>query len=184
MRQQQAGLRLAVRGMRHRKIGGGIDQHLAGDRGPVAVARRYRDHRGEVAAGAVAADAQPGSIDAELFGVVGDPFGRGDGVIDRGGKLVFGREAIIDRYHEQPALVGELAAHHVVGIEIADHPAAAVKEHQHGCQTIGPPRIFRRVDARGEWVRAGRGSPAVLSIQARVVRGWRRRGRPDKAGAP
>jgi hypothetical protein len=28
------------------------------------------------------------------------------------------------------AAIGEFAAHHVVGIEIADHPAAAVKEHQ------------------------------------------------------
>ena len=137
MRQQDAGLGLAVRGMRHRKIGGRIDQHLSGDRGAVAVARRYRDHRGEIAAGAVAADHQPRRVDAELFGIAGDPFRRRDGVVDGGGKFVLGRQAIIDRDHDQLAFIGELAAHHVVGIEIADHPAAAVKEHQARREAVG-----------------------------------------------
>ena len=58
MRQQNAGLGLAVRGMAHRKIGGGIDQHLAGELRAVAVARGKRHHGGEIAAGAVAADQQ------------------------------------------------------------------------------------------------------------------------------
>ena len=43
---------------------------------------------------------------------------------------MLGRKAIIDGYHDELAFVGEFAAHHVVGIEIADHPAAAMKEHQ------------------------------------------------------
>ena len=139
-----------VRGMRHRKVGGRIDQHLARDRGAVAVARRYRDHRGEVAAGAVAADHQPRRVDAELLCIVRDPFGRGDGVIDGGGKFVLGREPIIDRDHDQLAFVGQFPAHHVVGIEIADHPAAAVKEHQARRETVGLPQFHRRVDARGD----------------------------------
>jgi hypothetical protein len=66
VRQQDAGLRLAMRGMRHRKIDGRIDQHLARDIRAVAVARGYRDHRGEIAAGAVAADHQPRRVDTEL----------------------------------------------------------------------------------------------------------------------
>ena len=82
-------------------------------------------------------------------------FGRGDGVIDRGGKFVLGREAIIDRDHDQLAFVGQLAAHHVMGIEIADHPAAAVKEHQARREAVGLPQLLRRVDARGD--RAVRG---------------------------
>src|ERR1700682_6402238 len=95
MRQQDAGLRLAVRGMRQREVDGGIDQHLAREWGTVAVARRYCNHRGEVAAGAVAAYALPRGVDAEPFGIVGDPLRRGDSVIDGGGKFVLGREPVI-----------------------------------------------------------------------------------------
>ncbi len=46
------------------------------------------------------------------------------------GNLMLGREPIIDRDHDQLAFMGELAAGHIMGIEIADHPAAAVEEHE------------------------------------------------------
>ena len=148
MRQQDAGLGLAVRGMLHRKIGGGIDQHLAGELWAVAVARGKRNHGGEIAAGAVAADHQARGVDAELPGVGGDPFRGGDGVVDGGGKFVFGREPIVDGDDDQLAFMGELAADHVMGIEIADHPAAAVKEHQARREAVGLAQRLRRVDAR------------------------------------
>ena len=51
----------------HRKIGRGIDQHLAGEFRAIAVARRKRHHGGEIAAGAVAADRQSRGVDAELL---------------------------------------------------------------------------------------------------------------------
>jgi len=57
-------------------------------------------------------------------------FVAGDDVVHGGGKLVLGRQPVIDRDHDQLAFVGQLAAHHVMGIEVADHPAAAMKEHQ------------------------------------------------------
>jgi hypothetical protein len=139
--EQDAGLGLAMRGMLHRKVGGGIDQHLAGDFGPVAVARGKRDHGCEIAAGTVAADHQPRGVDAELLCVGRNPFGRRNRVVDRGGKFMLGGEAVIDRYHDQLAFVGEFAAHHVVGIEVADHPAAAVKEHQAGREPIRLPQF-------------------------------------------
>ena len=132
----------------HRKIGGGIDQHLAGELWAVAVARGKRHDGGEIAAGAVAADQQLRGVDAELFGVGGNPFRRGDGVVDGGGEFVLGREAVIDRDHDQLALMGELAADHVMGIEIADHPAAAVEEHQAWREAVGLAQRLRRVDAR------------------------------------
>jgi hypothetical protein len=56
MREKNAGLGLAVRGMLHRKVGGGIDQHLAGELWAVAVARGQRHDGGEIAPGAIAAD--------------------------------------------------------------------------------------------------------------------------------
>ena len=148
MRQQDAGLGLAVRGMRHREVGAGIDQHLARDRGAVAVARRYRNHRGEIAAGAVAADAQPRRVDAELSCIVGDPFRRGDDVLDAGGKFVLGREPVIDGNDNELTFVGQLTAHHVMGIEIADDPAAAMKEHQARRKAVGLPQPQWGVDAR------------------------------------
>ena len=162
VREQDAGLRLAVRGVRHRKIGGRIDQHLARDRGAVAVARRYRDDRGEVAAGAVAADHQPRRVDAELLCVDGDPFRRGDRVIDGGGEFVLGREPVIDGNNDELTFIGQFAAHHVVGIEIADHPAAAVKEHQ-ARREPGCPQLQWRVDARGDRSVRARGSRAAAT---------------------
>ena len=77
--------------MRHRKIGRGIDQDLARDVRAVAIARRERDHGGEIAAGAVAADHQPRRIDPELRGIAGDPSGRRDRVIDGGREFMLGR---------------------------------------------------------------------------------------------
>jgi hypothetical protein len=52
---------------------------------------------------------------------------------------LLGGEAVIDRYHDQFALLRELAAHHVMGFEVADHPAAAVKEHQTGREAAALP---------------------------------------------
>ena len=87
VRQQNAGLGFAVRGMLHRQIGGRIDQHLAGEFWAVAVARGQRHHSGKIAAGAVAADQQVPGVDAELASVVGNPLRRGDGVIGGGGEF-------------------------------------------------------------------------------------------------
>ncbi len=58
------------------------------------------------------------------------PARRGDGVVHRRGKAVLGTEAIVDRDHRAHREVGELAARHVVRLEVADGPAAAVEEHQ------------------------------------------------------
>ena len=59
-----------------------------------------------------------------------------DGVFRGGGKFGFGRAAVIDRDDDKLAYVGELSAHDVMGVEVADHPAAAVKEHKAWRQAI------------------------------------------------
>src|SRR5450631_2836998 len=88
----------------------------------------------------------------------------------------------------------QLAAHHVVGIQVADHPAAAVEKHQAWRKAVGLPQDFRCVDAsrdrtmrRGDRNRFDRfkfrrfriGDKATLQIQlARLGRRHRFVGRP------
>ena len=129
MRAQAVGFRFAVRRMAHAKIGGGIDQHLAREFHP-GIAGMQRNDRGEIAASAVAAHRKAGGIDSDVAGMARDPFRSGDGIVDRGREFMFRREAIVDRDHDHLTFVGERAADHVVGFEIADHPSAAVKEHK------------------------------------------------------
>ena len=172
MRQQDAGLGLAVRGMLHRKIGGGIDQHLAGELWAVAVARGKRHDGGEIAAGAVAADQQLRGVDAELFRVGGNPFRRRDGVVDGGGEFVLGREAVIDRDDDQLAFMRR-----------------ACGRPRHGNRDRrSPSRRHGRIPgtARGRWScaassacrcapesrRAARGSKAACPIPVRAARDW------------
>ena len=147
MRQQDAGFRLLMRRMRQGKIDRGIDQHLTGNCGTVAVASGNRHHGGEIAPGAVAADHQPGLIDAERLAVGCDPRRCRDGVLDSGGKFVFGSASVIDGDNDELTFVGELPAHHVMRIEIADDPAAAVKKHQAWREPVGRSECLRRVDA-------------------------------------
>ena len=109
---------------------------------------RQRDHRGEIAAGAVAADQKPPRVDAELPCVSSDPCRCGDGVLDGGGKFMLGGAAVIDGYHDELTFDGQFSAGHVMALEIADHPAAAVEKHQAARQTVCLSRRLRRVDPR------------------------------------
>ena len=54
---------------------------------------------------------------------------------------MLGREPVIDGNHNELTFVGQFAAHHIVGIKIADDKAAAVKEHQAGRQSAGLPQL-------------------------------------------
>ena len=73
---------------------------------------------------------------ADARGVRMYPFRGGDGVLDAGGKPMLGCEPIVDRNHDHVRFVGEIAAHVVVALEVADHPAATVKLHQNGKQRV------------------------------------------------
>ena len=82
------------------------------------------------------------------FALVGGPFGRGDAVLDGGGKAVLGRQPIIDGEHQQLAFMGELAADHVMGLDVADHPAAAMEEHEAWRKAVLLAQRLRRVEPR------------------------------------
>ena len=160
-----------------REIGGGIDQHLAAIAGPLP-------SRAAIAttAARLPPALSPPTISREAsmpscLALSGDPFGRGDGVVDGGGEFVLGRQPIVDRDDDQLAFIGELAAHHVMGIEIADHPAAAVKEHQARRKPVGCPR-------RSSACRRAPGSiPCGEGIASGVDRfQFRRLGIGDEAG--
>ena len=66
------------------------------------------------------------------------------------GNLYSGGAAVVDRYDDELAFVGEFAASDVVGIEIADHPAAAMEERQAGREAVRFPQASRPVDPRGD----------------------------------
>src|SRR4030095_15167198 len=84
-------------------------------------------------------------VDAELRGVIRDPARGRIGVVDGGGELVLGGEAIVDGDSDTPRLIGQRAAGHIVGVEVTDDPASAVKEHEGGggvcfCAPVAAPR--------------------------------------------
>ena len=128
------------------RTGGGVDQQLELQLALGVAAHVDRHRGGEVAAGAVAADADAGRVDADLGGVVEGPAGGGQGVVVAGGEGVFGREAVVHRQDLGAGVGGEAAAVGVVSLEVADDPAAAVE--------IDQARAGRRGVGRG--VEAGR----------------------------
>ena len=106
-------------------------------RGTAPVARHERDDRGEVAAGAVAADREPGGVTAELGRVLAKPRDDRVRVLHAGREPVLGRETVVDRDDDAAGRVADRAAHAVVGVEVADHPPAAVEERDDGRRTAG-----------------------------------------------
>ena len=109
------------------RVGRRVDQQLHCRHRAAAGPGQQADHGGEVAAGAVAADRDPGRVDAQLGGVGAGPGEGGPGVLDRGREGMLGRQPVVDREHRRPGRGGEEAADAVVGVEVADHPAAAVE---------------------------------------------------------
>jgi len=106
VRQQEAGVGLPVRGVRHCKFDCRIDQHLPGDRGAFTVARRNGHDGRQIATGAIAAHGKPGRVDAERFRIVRNPSGCSDGIVDRRREFVFGREPIVDGDNKQLSFFG------------------------------------------------------------------------------
>ena len=98
----------------------------------------------QVPAGGVAGDADAVGVDVILFRIDPQPTHRRLHVVDRRGKLVFGREAVIDRNGDIPAL-GELLAPVVPAVALSRAEAAAVNA-DHG----GKARVRRDVLRSGE----------------------------------
>ena len=70
-------------------------------------------------------------------------------------ETVLGPHAVVDRHDGAAGRVGDLPAQPVVGLEIADHPAAAVEEHQARAAPCRPP-CRRRGRAAAECRRPAR----------------------------
>lgn len=153
------------------EVDGGVDEELQRRGRDVPYDALLGDDRGEVAARGVAADRDQGRVGAQVFGVLDGPAEGGDGVLggDRGGG--FGGEAVVDRQDPYAGLGRDVAAVRVVGVEVADDPAAAVEEDEE-------PAARRTGD-----VEAG----AELAVGARTVSSvtrWTSRSGPDTRAVP
>ncbi len=123
----------------HREVGRGIHEHLERERRASPVPGALRAHRGHIPASAVTGD------DKRLARVLrGDPDQRVPRVLERRGERVLGGKPVVDRDESTSGALGEHPAHRVVGVEIADRPAAAVDVEDRG-RCLG-----RFVEPRGD----------------------------------
>jgi len=129
---------LAVRTARAARIERRTEQERVGLRCARSL-EPQREHRGEVAAGAVARNDETPAIGAERGRLFAHPVPGGFDVVERGRIGVLRRSAIIHRNDDRAQRVGENAAELVVRIEGARDPSAAVgeeRERQRG-RTVG-----------------------------------------------
>jgi hypothetical protein len=116
-------------------LGHRVDQQLHRRRRQPSLPHQQAGDRGEVGAGAVAADSDPRRIAAQPAGVGVRPPVGGEGVFGGRREGVLRGQAVVDREDVGAGVGGEEAAGPVVGVEVADHPAAAVvvDEKRRGC---------------------------------------------------
>ncbi len=129
-----------------------INEKLPAELWSTLVADAQGRDRREVAAGAVAADRDARGIRTDLGRARGRPARRGQTIVCRGGKLVFRRQAVIDRQHGAIGALAQIAAQAVVGVEVAQHEAAAVEKHEER----QPLAIARLVKAHRQCARGPR----------------------------
>ena len=145
-----------------RHVGGRVEQHLEIDRRHRAIARHQRQHRRQIAAGAVAADRHPARHRS-----AGPPHSPPPSAAPRGcprpRRETGARAPCGSRPRRRAARrIGQLPAEQVVRVEVADHPAAAVEVQQAG-QRLGRRGPGRAVAAQPD--RAGRaGAGQVLDL--------------------
>ena len=78
------------------------------------------------------------------FGVLEHPLIGREGIVVRGRELGLGSLAVFDARHDGVGLAGERHGGRLVGVEVGDHPAAAVDVDDHRQR---PRRALGRVDA-------------------------------------
>ncbi|SHY60497.1 Uncharacterised protein [Mycobacteroides abscessus subsp. abscessus] len=84
---------------------------------------------------------------------------RGQAVLRGGGCLVLGSQPIVHGQHRDTGIPTGLAARLVMGLQVTDHPAAAVEEHQQGPGVIMYRLVVPDPDGAG---RPGDGEVAHL----------------------
>ena len=120
-------------------IGHGIDQQLCGEL-DAGVAAGDRAGGGEIAAGAVAGNAEAFCIAAKFRDAAKHVAHRGKGVLERAGKARFGRATVVDGDDDRARLDRKVACLPVVGLEVARDPAATMEEH-HGRRRRGADAV-------------------------------------------
>ena len=116
--------------IRHR-----IDQELEAHRRALGACDLCH-HRGEVPAGAVPRDYESTRVTTNLVGMVMRPDQGCIGINHRGRERMFRRQAIVDRDEDRVDLLREHSCRVVVGLERAEHPPAAVEEHDDRLRSI------------------------------------------------
>ncbi|MNY33815.1 hypothetical protein D3C86_1681130 [compost metagenome] len=86
------------------------------------------------------------------------------GVLYRGGETPFRCQAVVHRQQGETTLGGQATAQCVVGIEAADHVAAAVEIQDHGLQSVD--RFAIAIQARRQTMAIPRGNGEVLAGNA------------------
>jgi len=122
---------LLVRGGIEARIGDRPQQQLEAQPGRVPLLGHQADHRRHVAADAVAGHRQAIAVDVDFLAVLGHPAGRGVGLVDRGRVVRFGRWRVVDIHRHGAGADHQVADQAGVGRVVAEHPAAAVEEHEH-----------------------------------------------------
>ena len=145
----------------------GDAEELEAQRRAAAVAGQQREAGGESAAGALAVDADPLGVDAQLAGRGVQPPQRGVAVLDPGRERVLGGEPVLDRHHHDAEVAGEGDRAGVLHRHRPDDEAAAVDVEQ---GRAGRRTLVGRVDADEHLGRAlGPGDVPVLVAHTGLV---------------
>ncbi len=167
-----------------------IEQYLVVDSRPATLLGE-QEHRGDhIAADAVAGQGESRRVEADLGAVLRRPDGRRVGLFDGDGIARLWRRRIVDEDHRGLRAVGDLTHEAVVGLFVAQDPAAAMEVHHHrqgaGCalrpddanrHLAGwPARDHAVFDVRGE-LRDGDGRLHVGKHGAGIGWGQRVEGR-------
>src|ERR1700751_6374474 len=110
-----------------RAIGDRAHEKLASDLGPTARFRELAGHGRDIAAGAPARNQHRPRPAAELDRMVGDPARRRIAVFGRCWETMLWRMAIADADKDHVAAPAHVAAERIVGLLVAQHPAAAME---------------------------------------------------------
>ena len=143
--------------------GGRVDEQLKGGR--LGTVTRTQTHRcGQIAASAVTTHGHPSRIDVQAGGVVHHPVKRMQGIVVGGRERVLGGQTVVHRKHGATAGITQLAAQHIVGVDVANHPTTAVvvdqgRQHLFGRHAHGP--VFAHRAKRQSMVFADRGGQRV-----------------------
>ncbi len=87
---------------------------------------------GHVAADGVPGHGDPARVEVLLGAVRADPFQDGVDLLDSGGVLGLGRQAVVDEDGGRAGACGEFPDQPVVGVGVAKDPAGAVRKQHDG----------------------------------------------------